>query len=103
MKRIVLVLVAVVSLVAVVVWTTLSVEAAPITYSASAANAAGIQTTVDAFRTALGVLNPNVAESYNTSVSASFIDYREEPTLALQSRPEFFNVPRNSSTPSCLA
>ncbi len=37
--------------------------AAPIVFSASGANPAGIQTTVDNFRTALGTLNPNVAGS----------------------------------------
>jgi len=63
MKRIALVLV-VVSLVAV--WTTSPAEAAPITYATSAATAAGIQATVDAFRTDLGVLNANVAGSFGS-------------------------------------
>src|SRR6266498_4688225 len=39
---------------------------APITLSASGPNPAGIQTTVDAFRTALGQLNPNVAGSFGS-------------------------------------
>lgn len=45
---------------------TLPAEAAPITYSASAATAAGIQAMVDAFRTDLGVLNANVAGSFGS-------------------------------------
>ena len=41
-------------------------HAAPIIFSASGANPAGIQSTVDAFRTALGTLNPNVIGSVGT-------------------------------------
>ena len=41
-------------------------HAAPIIFSASGANPAGIQSTVDAFRTALGTLNPNVSGSFGT-------------------------------------
>src|SRR5258705_12760836 len=41
-------------------------RASAITFSASGANPAGIQTTVDAYRTALGTLNPNVAGSFNS-------------------------------------
>jgi len=37
-----------------------------ITFSGSGANPAGIQATVDAFRTALGTLNPNVAGSFGS-------------------------------------
>ena len=37
---------------------------AGVTFSGTGANAAGIQTTVDAFRTALGTLNANVAGSF---------------------------------------
>ena len=37
---------------------------AGVTFSASGANPASIQTTVDAYRTALGTLNPNVAGSF---------------------------------------
>ena len=37
---------------------------AAVTFSASGANAAGIQATVDAYRTALGALNANVAGSF---------------------------------------
>jgi hypothetical protein len=37
---------------------------AAVTFSASGANPASIQTTVDAYRTALGTLNPNVAGSF---------------------------------------
>jgi hypothetical protein len=39
-------------------------QAAPIVFSASGANPAAIQTTVDGFRTALGTLNANVAGSF---------------------------------------
>src|SRR5438094_262530 len=44
---------------------TLSIGA-PITFSASGANPAAIQTTVDAFRTQLGTLNANVAGSFSS-------------------------------------
>ena len=40
--------------------------AVPITFSASGNNQAAIQTSVDAFRTALGALNPNVAGSFGS-------------------------------------
>jgi len=40
--------------------------AAPITFSASGTSPAGIQTTVDAYRTDLGALNPNVAGSFGS-------------------------------------
>ena len=40
-------------------------RASSITFSAAGANPAGIQATVDAYRTALGTLNPNVAGSFN--------------------------------------
>ena len=93
MKRIVLVLVAAISLVAVVEWTTLPVEAAPIIYSASAANAAGIQPTVDAFRAALGVLNPNVIGSFGSGRREinwdGVPDSLSAPNLLLA---DFFNV-----------
>ena len=39
-------------------------SAAPVTFSTAGANAAAIQTTVDAYRTNLGTLNPNVAGSF---------------------------------------
>jgi hypothetical protein len=39
-------------------------DASPIVFSAAGANAASIQGTVDAFRSALGTLNPNVAGSF---------------------------------------
>jgi hypothetical protein len=42
---------------------TLASQAAPVIFSAAGANAAGIQTTVDAYRASLGALNPNVAGS----------------------------------------
>src|SRR2546421_11701026 len=41
-------------------------HAAAITFSASGPNPAGIQATVDAFRTSLGTLNPNVPGSFGT-------------------------------------
>ena len=41
-------------------------HAAAITFSASGANPAGIQATVDAFRTSLGTLNSNVPGSFGT-------------------------------------
>jgi hypothetical protein len=41
-------------------------QADPITFQASGANAAAIQAAVDAFRTDLGTLNPNVAGSFGT-------------------------------------
>lgn len=41
-------------------------SAAPVTFSASGANAAAIQGSVDAFRGALGALNPNVAGSFGS-------------------------------------
>jgi len=39
---------------------------APVVFQASGANSAGIQATVDVFRTALGTLNPNVAGSFGS-------------------------------------
>jgi hypothetical protein len=41
-------------------------HAVPVTFSASGSNAAGIQGSVDAFRTALGTLNANVAGSFGS-------------------------------------
>jgi len=43
-----------------------SVQAAPIVLSATGANAAAIQGTVDVFRASLGALNPNVAGSFGS-------------------------------------
>src|SRR6266567_7572754 len=40
--------------------------AAPITFSASGSSPAGIQALVDAYRTDLGTLNPNVAGSFGS-------------------------------------
>ena len=54
------------SLIAALASASLAVQAAPVIFSASGANAASIQTTVDAFRTALGTLNPNVVGSFGT-------------------------------------
>src|SRR5438552_2129195 len=44
----------------------LPTAAAPITFSASGSSPAGIQATVDAYRTDLGTLNPNVAGSFGS-------------------------------------
>lgn len=41
-------------------------HAGTVTFSASGANAADVQPTVDSFRTALGALNPNVVGSFGT-------------------------------------
>ena len=41
-------------------------NATPLTFSASGSNTAGIQSTVDAFRADLGVLNPNVSGSFGS-------------------------------------
>ena len=43
-----------------------ALQASPIVFSASGPNSAAIQTTVDAFRFALGTLNPNVAGSFGS-------------------------------------
>jgi len=51
---------------ATLLWPMAQVYGAAITFSASGANPAGIQTTVDAYRTALGTLNPNVAGSFDS-------------------------------------
>jgi hypothetical protein len=69
------------------------VYGAAITFSASGANPAGIQTTVDAYRTALGTLNPNVGGSFGSGRRE--INWDGVPN-ALSSPnllpPNFFNV-----------
>ena len=62
-------------------------------FSASGANAAAIQTQVDAFRTALGTLNPNVAGSFGSGRRE--INWDGVPTMFSASNnlpPNFFNV-----------
>ena len=54
------------ALVALVVLVPAAVTAAPIIFFAAGANPASIQATVDAYRTALGTLNPNVAGSFGS-------------------------------------
>src|SRR4051794_23156717 len=54
------------SLLAIVVSDSGDVLAASIVTSATGANAAAIQTSVDAFRSSLGTLNPNVAGSFGS-------------------------------------
>src|SRR5947209_17937852 len=51
---------------ATLLWPMAQVYGAAVTFSASGANPAGIQTTVDAYRTALGTLNANVAGSFGS-------------------------------------
>jgi hypothetical protein len=43
-----------------------STQAAPVVFSADGVNSGAIQTTVDAYRTALGTLNPNVGGSFGS-------------------------------------
>lgn len=52
------------SLIAALASASFAVHASPIVFSASGSNAVAIQGTVDAFRTALGTLNPNVVGSF---------------------------------------
>lgn len=64
-----------------------------ITFSASGANAAGIQATVDAFRAALGTLNPNVAGSFGTGRREINWDGVPAALAAPNNLPaDFFNV-----------
>src|SRR4051794_10178578 len=69
------------------------VRGAAVTFSASGANPAGVQTTVDAFRTALGTLNANVAGSFGSGRreinGAGVPDALPPPTLLPAN---FFNV-----------
>src|SRR5207237_9567202 len=79
-------------------------HAAPIVFSTSGANPAGIQTTVDAFRTALGTLNANVAGSFGTGRREINWDGVPDALSAPNNLPaNFFNVnsPRGTifSTP----
>src|SRR5882762_2636391 len=68
-------------------------HAAAITFSASGANPAGIQATVDAFRTSLGTLNPNVPGSFGTGRREINWDGVPDALSAPNNLPaNFFNV-----------
>src|SRR6266849_9985559 len=67
--------------------------AAPITFSASGSSPAGIQTTVDAYRTDLGTLNPNVAGSFGSGRREINWDGVPDQFAAPNNLPpNFFNV-----------
>jgi len=67
--------------------------AGPVTFSASGANPAAIQTTVDAFRIALGTLNPNVAGSFGSGRREINWDGVPDASSAPNNLPaNFFNV-----------
>jgi hypothetical protein len=66
---------------------------AGVTFSATGANAAGIQTTVDSFRTALGTLNANVAGSFASGRREINWDGVPDASAAPNNLPaNFFNV-----------
>src|SRR5437773_5506495 len=66
---------------------------AAVTFSASGANAAGIQATVDAYRTALGALNANVAGSFPSGRREINWDGGPDALSAPNNLPaNFFNV-----------
>jgi len=68
-------------------------HAGAITFSASGANPAAIQSTVDAFRSALGTLNPNVAGSFGSGRREINWDGVPDALAAPNSLPaNFFNV-----------
>jgi len=68
-------------------------HAAAITFSASGANPAAIQATVDAFRTSLGTLNPNVIGSFGTGRREINWDGVPDALSAPNNLPaNFFNV-----------
>jgi hypothetical protein len=70
-----------------------SASAAPVPFSAAGANAAAIQPTVDAFRTALGTLNPNVAGSTGSGRREINWDGVPDALAAPNNLPaNFFNV-----------
>ena len=66
---------------------------APVVFSASGANSAAIQATVDVFRTTLGTLNPNVAGSFGTGRREINWDGVPDTLSAPNNLPaNFFNV-----------
>jgi len=68
-------------------------QAAPVTFSAAGSNAAAIQATVDAFRSALGTLNPNVAGSFGSGRREINWDGVPDALAASNNLPaNFFNV-----------
>ena len=82
----------------------IAAKAVPITFSALGNNPAAIQSSVDAFRTALGALNPNVAGSFGSGRREINWDGVPDPRSAPNALPaNFFNVnsPRGAvfSTP----
>ena len=75
------------------VFATTPASAAAITFSSAGANPAAIQTTVDAYRTALGTLNPNVAGSFGSGRREINWDGVPDALAAPNSLPaNFFNV-----------
>src|SRR6266513_1429465 len=71
----------------------LPTAAAPITFSASGSSPAGIQATVDAYRTDLGTLNPNVAGSFGSGRREINWDGVPDAISALNLfPPNFFNT-----------
>ena len=72
---------------------TQEVAADPITFSAAGVNVAAVTPTVDAFRTALGTLNPNVAGSFGSGRREINWDGVPDSFAAPNSLPaNFFNV-----------
>jgi hypothetical protein len=68
-------------------------QAAPVTFTAAGANSAAIQGTVDAFRTALGTLNANVAGSFGSGRREINWDGVPDALAAPNNLPaNFFNV-----------
>src|SRR5260221_13472765 len=68
-------------------------SAGAITFSATGANAASIQATVDSFRTALGSLNPNVVGSFGSGRREINWDGVPDGSAAPNNLPgNFFNV-----------
>ena len=66
---------------------------APVVFMVSGANSAGIQATVDVFRTTLGTLNPNVAGSFGTGRREINWDGVPDALSAPNNLPaNFFNV-----------